>query len=95
VKNALDEAIAWAEEKAEQLSAGSDSTGSYTSPVTCAPSDLDPIANGVLPAMPMQEKETQGGSAKKQDTHDEKRSTKEKGIDNNGKTGTRNHGMHV
>jgi hypothetical protein len=53
VKSAVDTAIAWAETKAESLSAEHDSTGPYASPATCMPSDLDAIASGILPAMPV------------------------------------------
>ncbi|RYN37482.1 hypothetical protein AA0119_g663 [Alternaria tenuissima] len=53
VKSAVDTAIAWAETKAESLSAEHDSTGPYASPATCMPSDLDAIASGILPAMPI------------------------------------------
>lgn len=52
VKTAVDEAVAWAEKKGGNLSAADDGTGPYASPGTCAPSDLDPIASGILPAMP-------------------------------------------
>jgi hypothetical protein len=52
VKTAVDSAIAWAETKVDSLSAEQDSTGPYTSPATCMPSDLDVIASGILPAMP-------------------------------------------
>jgi hypothetical protein len=51
VKTAVDGAFAWAEKKARELSSASDSTGPYTSQATCAPSDLDPIASGVLATM--------------------------------------------
>jgi hypothetical protein len=54
-KAAVDGAIVWATRKAEELSAEADSTGPYTSPATCMPSDLDAIATGVLPAMPTKE----------------------------------------
>ncbi|KAL1793984.1 hypothetical protein ACET3X_007405 [Alternaria dauci] len=52
VKSAVHTVIAWAETKAESLSAEEDSTGPYTSPATCIPSDLDVIASGILPALP-------------------------------------------
>ncbi|KAG9190233.1 hypothetical protein G6011_08321 [Alternaria panax] len=52
VKTAVDSAIAWAETKVDSLSAEQNSTGPYTSPATCMPSDLDVIASGILPAMP-------------------------------------------
>ncbi|KAF2027231.1 hypothetical protein EK21DRAFT_91663 [Setomelanomma holmii] len=55
VKVAVDAAIAWAERKVDDLSSEADSTGPYTSPATCVPSDLDAIASGVLPAMPTQD----------------------------------------
>jgi hypothetical protein len=51
VKTAVDDALAWTEAKVEKLSAKTeDGTGPYGSVSTCAPSDLDPIAQGVLPA---------------------------------------------
>jgi len=52
VKTAVDSAIAWAEQKVDKLSAEQDTTGPYTSPATCMPSDLDAIASGILPALP-------------------------------------------
>lgn len=54
MKAAVDGALAWAEEKVEKLGSEHDNTGPYASPATCVPSDLDPIASGVLPAMPPQ-----------------------------------------
>jgi hypothetical protein len=51
VKAAVDGALAWAEKKVDELSAEKESTGPYTSPATCMPSDFDPIAGGMLPAM--------------------------------------------
>jgi hypothetical protein len=58
VKVAVDGAIAWAEKKAEELSLESDKNGPYTSPATCAPSDLDPIASGALLIMSTPKKAT-------------------------------------
>ncbi|KAH5683181.1 hypothetical protein HBI21_037280 [Parastagonospora nodorum] len=82
VKTVFDGAIAWAEKKADQLSSGSDSTGPYTSPATCAPSDLDPIASGVLPAMLVQEKVDQERPTQKHTGNDERnRDEKECGDD--------------
>ncbi|KAI4634048.1 uncharacterized protein J4E87_001217 [Alternaria ethzedia] len=52
VKTAVDGAIAWAEKKVDKLGAEQDTTGPYTSPATCMPSDLDAIASGILPALP-------------------------------------------
>lgn len=63
VKDAMYGAIAWAEEKVDKLGSEQDSNGPYTSPATCAPCDLDPIASGVLPAIPTQtpsKKNTEG-----------------------------------
>jgi hypothetical protein len=52
VKTAVDDALAWTEAKIEKLSAETeDGTGPYGSMSTCAPSDLDPIGQGVLPAV--------------------------------------------
>lgn len=56
VKVAVDKALDWAEKKADKLSDEADTTGPYTSPATCAPTDMDPIASGFLPAMPTQTK---------------------------------------
>ncbi|KAF2853676.1 hypothetical protein T440DRAFT_389173, partial [Plenodomus tracheiphilus IPT5] len=82
VKSAIDGVISWAEEKVEGLSAEQDNTGPYSSPALCAPSDLDPIASGILPAMPSEttheneEKETKNGenveAVKKDDTERKK-----------------------
>jgi len=52
VKAAIDGVLTWAEDKVEELGAEPEDTGPYSSPALCAPSDLDPIASGVLPAMP-------------------------------------------
>lgn len=56
VKVAVDGAIAWAEQKVDDLSREADSTGPYTSPATCVPSDLDCIASGILAGMSPEEK---------------------------------------
>lgn len=48
---AVDGALAWAEKKADKLSSEQDSVGPYTSHATRVPSDLDPIADGDLPAI--------------------------------------------
>jgi len=88
VKTAVDEAIAWAEKKVDELSSGSDSTGPYTSPATCAPSDLDPIASGILPAMLVQEEADQGGPTQKQTGIDD-RNTDEKKCDDKYEKGDR------
>lgn len=55
VKAAIDGVLTWAEDKVEELGAEPEDTGPYSSPALCAPSDLDPIASGVLPAMPSAE----------------------------------------
>ncbi|KAJ4303556.1 hypothetical protein N0V90_002454 [Kalmusia sp. IMI 367209] len=55
---AVNEAVAWTKAKVEKLSAEKDDgTGPYSSLSTCAPSDLDPIAMGVLPALPTEKEE--------------------------------------
>jgi hypothetical protein len=54
VKAVVGGAIAWTEKKVDDLSSEADSIGPYTSQATCVPSDLDPIASGVLAAMPLQ-----------------------------------------
>lgn len=51
---AVNEAVVWAERKAENLSQ-EEGAGPYASPATCMPSDLDAIASGILPAVPSQE----------------------------------------
>lgn len=51
-KAAVDDALAWAEKTVEALGSDQDGVGPYESPGTCMPSDLDPIASGILPAMP-------------------------------------------
>ena len=51
---AVNEAVVWAERKAEKLSQ-EEGAGPYASPATCVPSDLDVIASGILPAVPSQE----------------------------------------
>ncbi|KAF2640295.1 hypothetical protein P280DRAFT_526603 [Massarina eburnea CBS 473.64] len=52
VKEAVTEAVAWADKKVDKLSeTNEDGTGPYGSPATCAPSDFDVIATGVLPGM--------------------------------------------
>jgi hypothetical protein len=57
VKTAMGDAVAWAEAKAEMLSAKEeDGTGPYGSMATCAPSDFDAIATGVLRAVSSSEK---------------------------------------
>lgn len=71
MKVAVDGAIAWVEKKAEALSSESDNNGPYTSPATCAPSDLDPIASGVLPAMSPPKKNVEEESTKKHNDEEE------------------------
>ncbi|CAN9413550.1 unnamed protein product [Alternaria sp. RS040] len=79
VKSAVDTAIAWAETKVESLSAEHDSTGPYTSPATCMPSDLDAIASGILPAMPIA-RQYDGGV-------DDEKKKEAKGTEKSTKTG--------
>jgi hypothetical protein len=56
VKSVVHEAVAWTEKKADELAHTEDHAGPYDSPATCAGSDLDVIATGVLPAtIPVQE----------------------------------------
>jgi len=43
--------MTWAEKKVDNLNPGQESSGPYTSPATCMPSDLDVIASGLMPAM--------------------------------------------
>ena len=86
VKIAVDEAVAWVEKKAEALSSESDSTGPYTSPATCVPSDLDPIACGALPAVL---KEEENGEAIKENAaknEDDATEAKEAQSDGNART---------
>jgi hypothetical protein len=79
VKVAVDGAMAWAEKKAEQPSSEADNNGPYTSPATCAPSDLDPIASGALPIMSTSKKATEEDTAKEQNNAEE--GTKEETSD--------------
>lgn len=66
VKTAVTEAVAWVENKANAMAEEKvDGRGPYSSPGTCAPSDLDVIATGVLPAMLSQE--SRAGSITKHD----------------------------
>ena len=54
VETAVIEAVAWAEKKVDELGKKEEGgVGPYASPATCAPSELDPIAGGVLPSMEM------------------------------------------
>ncbi|KAH8727858.1 hypothetical protein GQ44DRAFT_648163 [Phaeosphaeriaceae sp. PMI808] len=71
VKAAVDGAIAWAEKKVDKLASATESTGPYDSPATCAPSDLDVIASGVLPAMPPQEEYVKNVHVQNQHNRDE------------------------
>ncbi|KAJ4347199.1 uncharacterized protein N0V89_011138 [Didymosphaeria variabile] len=58
VKSAASNALEWTEAKVEKLSAKQeDGTGPYGSESTCAPSDLDPIGQWVLPALPVPKKD--------------------------------------
>ncbi|KAH9861860.1 hypothetical protein J1614_011613 [Plenodomus biglobosus] len=81
VKAAIDGVLSWAEDKVEGLSAKQDDTGPYSSPALCAPSDMDPIASGILPGMPgmhsektheNSQEETQGGPSGKVGNTDER-----------------------
>ncbi|KAK7183383.1 hypothetical protein DPSP01_000487 [Paraphaeosphaeria sporulosa] len=61
VKTTASSARKWTEAKVEKLNAKKDDgTGPYGSVSTCAPSDLDPIGQGVLPALPVAKKEDAG-----------------------------------
>jgi hypothetical protein len=71
VKVAVDGAVAWAEKKVEELTSEGDSTGPYTSPATCAPSDMDVIASGVLPGMPTETK-SEDDDKEEEDAADER-----------------------
>lgn len=52
VKTVIDEAIEWTEKKVDELTVDKEEgVGPYASPATCVPSELDPIASGVMPAM--------------------------------------------
>jgi hypothetical protein len=78
VKVVVDGAFAWAEKKVEELSAESDSTGPYTSQATCVPSDLDPIASGVLG--PILSRNDTGDSKQEQTDGNGKDNTEEKDV---------------
>lgn len=86
VKSAVDTAIAWAETKVESLSPEHDSTGPYTSPATCMPSDLDAIASGILPAMPIARQYDGGVDDEKKEAKGTEKSTKI-GDEESGKNG--------
>lgn len=77
VKVAVDGAIAWAGKKVDDLSLEADSTGPYTSQATCAPSDLDPIAGGILAAMSMQGTDGTNESTQQQINKDKKEQQEE------------------
>jgi hypothetical protein len=88
VKAAVDGAIAWAEKKADNLSLEPDSTGPYTSQAMCVPSDLDPIAGGVLAAaMPEQNEDgtEESTHAKNDEDEKEKNEVKDEDGDDQGK----------
>jgi hypothetical protein len=71
VKTAVHEVVVWTEKKADDLVSKEDSTGPYASPATCAVSDLDPIASGILPAaMPSQDENERVPSGKMHDGQD-------------------------
>lgn len=78
VRSAVDGAVTWAGKKVAKLSSEKDDgTGPYESPATCAPSDLDAIGAGILPAMPATEmsnncKSRHGSSDKSGKDGDEK-----------------------
>ena len=73
VKTAIQGAVAWTEKKADELVSKDDSTGPYASPATCAVSDLDPIASGILPAaMPTQDENERALSGQGGDRQDKK-----------------------
>ena len=64
-KAAINEAVAWVEQKADKLSnEDEDGVGPYASPGLCAPSDLDVIATGVLPTMSSHETGEKGEARK-------------------------------
>ncbi|KAL1595242.1 hypothetical protein SLS60_009931 [Paraconiothyrium brasiliense] len=68
VKSAASNALEWTEAKVEKLSAKEeDGTGPYGSEGTCAPSDIDPIGQWVLPAKlePKKDETTVEGQGKK------------------------------
>ena len=87
VKAAVDGAIAWAEKKADALSSESDRTGPYTSPATCVPSDLDPIASGALSAVLNEEEKSDDETTKESASKAEDSETEAKNpqADGNGK----------
>jgi hypothetical protein len=79
VKTAIQGAVAWTEKKADDLVSSEDSTGPYASPATCAVSDLDPIATGILPAaMPTQNENERTSSGRVSDRQDTKAENAEK-----------------
>ncbi|KAF2134520.1 hypothetical protein P153DRAFT_352507 [Dothidotthia symphoricarpi CBS 119687] len=72
VQTVVHDVVAWTEKKAEELSAEVDSTGPYTSPATCAPSDFDPIASGMLPVMAKMQQDEGGDGGSGQEEGKEK-----------------------
>lgn len=89
MKAAVDGAIAWAEKKADDLSSESDSTGPYTSPATCMQSDLDPIAGGIVPAMPtsgdLEMDDIEQSKVARDDNEEGKTQGNHQQVDDNGK----------
>ncbi|CAI6334613.1 unnamed protein product [Periconia digitata] len=71
VKTVVTEAVAWVEDKAGEMTEKQEDTGPYSSLATCAPSDLDVIATGVLPAMPAEgsESDTKSKGGKQDKVH--------------------------
>jgi hypothetical protein len=52
VKTTVDDAAGWGEKKAEDLSKEDErGVGPYANPATCVPSDLDPLAIGIMLAL--------------------------------------------
>lgn len=52
VTTAVDGAVSWVEQKVDKLNEEDEAgVGPYASPATCVPSDLDPLASGVMPAV--------------------------------------------
>lgn len=70
-RTAADNALSWAEKKAGTLDF-EEKFGPYSSPATCMPSDLDAIANGILPAMPTKAQLDDGIGKQSKDPQDTK-----------------------
>lgn len=63
VKTVVQEAVTWVEHKAEKLERKQDGLGPYSSPATCFPDGLDPLASGVMPALEAERSKSSHGDS--------------------------------